>query len=331
MEVAGVNCLSVFVHVYPLIAFGMQPTKFLSSKQTMAVPNAAAAAVLQPSEAIPHDAISVRGPDFEEPLSLDTFLASYERIGFQAQSLGKAMRIVDQMVGKLLLTIQSFLQRNMQRNWRLSDEPILTDESERYLDPEVRARTRCNIFLGYTSNLISSGLREVIRYLVKHRHVFVLVTTAGGIEEDFIKCLGKTYLADFNLDGAELRSKGMNRIGNLIVPNDNYCKFEDWLTPILDTMLAEQKATGQVWTPSSFIRRLGKEINNEESIYYWAYKVSNMWSLEAIILQIQGCFIRTISLSFVLLSPTDPLETCCIFIPSDLRALSWTSLQTYAA
>lgn len=66
----------------------------------------------------------------------------------------------------------------------------------------------------------------------------------------------------------------MNRIGNLVVPNDNYCKFEDWLLPILDTMLAEQQATGEVWSPSSFIRRLGKEINNEESVYYWAYKVN---------------------------------------------------------
>ena len=130
------------------------------------------------------------------------------------------------------------------------------------------------MFLGYTSNLISSGLREVILHLVKHKHVRAIVTTAGGIEEDFIKCLGKTYLADFNMDGADLRKRGMNRIGNLIVPNDNYCKFEDWLTPILDTMLAEQKETGQVWSPSSFIRRLGKEINNEESVYYWSYKVN---------------------------------------------------------
>ena len=38
-----------------------------------------------------------------------------------------------------------------------------------------------------------------------------------------------------------LREKGMNRIGNLIVPNDNYCTFENWLTPILDQMLHEQK------------------------------------------------------------------------------------------
>ena len=138
----------------------------------------------------------------------------------------------------------------------------------------MRENTRCNVFLGYTSNLISSGLREIILHLVKHKHVNAIVTTAGGIEEDFIKCLGKTYLADYNLDGADLRRRGMNRIGNLIVPNDNYCKFEDWLMPILDTMLEEQKKTGQVWSPSSFIRRLGKEINNEESVYYWAYKVN---------------------------------------------------------
>ncbi|KAF9483929.1 Deoxyhypusine synthase [Pholiota conissans] len=219
------------------------------------VPGGAAAAILQPSEPVPNDSVSVQGPNFEAPLSLGDFLQSYERIGFQANSLGQAINIVNRM-----------------RKWRLSDELISEDEVEEYLDPEVRANTRCNVFLGYTSNLISSGLREVILHLVKHKHVSVLVTTAGGIEEDFIKCLGKTYLAEFNLDGADLRRRGMNRIGNLIVPNDNYCKFEDWLTPILDNMLAEQKATGQVWTPSAFIRRLGKEINNEESVYYWAYK-----------------------------------------------------------
>lgn len=32
-----------------------------------------------------------------------------------------------------------------------------------------------------------------------------------------------------------------HRIGNLLVPNDNYCKFEDWLIPILDQMVLEQK------------------------------------------------------------------------------------------
>ena len=69
------------------------------------------------------------------------------------------------------------------------------------------------------------------------------MTTAGGIEEDFIKCLAPTYLGEFSLRGKELRKKGINRIGNLLVPNDNYCKFEDWIMPILDSMLQEQKTT----------------------------------------------------------------------------------------
>lgn len=70
--------------------------------------------------------------------------------------------------------------------------------------------------------------------------VDVVVTTAGGIEEDLIKCLAPTYKGDFSLPGAYLRSKGLNRIGNLLVPNDNYCKFEDWIIPIFDQMLKEQ-------------------------------------------------------------------------------------------
>src|SRR6185369_5143695 len=97
----------------------------------------------------------------------------------------------------------------------------------------ARAAVRCKIFLGYTSNLVSSGVREIVRYLVQHRQVDVLVTTAGGVEEDLIKCLAPTHLGDFALPGARLRAEGLNRIGNLLVPNDNYCALERWLLPQL--------------------------------------------------------------------------------------------------
>ncbi|KAJ8959491.1 hypothetical protein NQ318_022188 [Aromia moschata] len=92
-----------------------------------------------------------------------------------------------------------------------------------------------------------------------------IVTTAGGIEEDFIKCLAPTFLGDFTLEGKMLRERGINRIGNLLVPNDNYCSFEHWIMPILDEMLKEQKM-------GKLIERLGKEINCEDSIYYWTAK-----------------------------------------------------------
>lgn len=166
---------------------------------------------------------------------------------------------------------------HLQRNWRLSDEPVNPDSQTEELDPSVRANTKCSIFLGYTSNLVSSGLREIIRFLVQNNYVSCLVTTAGGIEEDLIKCLGPTFVTpkgEFNLDGAGLRRRGLNRIGNLLVPNDNYCKFEDWVVPILDTMVEEQEGADKVkWTPSKVIERLGHEIDDEESILYWAAKV----------------------------------------------------------
>jgi deoxyhypusine synthase len=143
-------------------------------------------------------------------------------------------------------------------------------------DPETSQKT--TIFLGYTSNLISSGLRGTLRYLAQHSHISAIVTTAGGIEEDLIKCLGDTYIGSFSTPGASLRARGMNRIGNLIVPNNNYCLFEDWVVPILDKMLEEQeeskgKGDDEVvnWTPSKVIDRLGKEINDERSVLYWCH------------------------------------------------------------
>src|SRR3989304_3256983 len=88
------------------------------------------------------------------------------------------------------------------------------------------------IYLGYTSNMVSSGLRDIFRYLVKSKKVNVVVTTAGGVEEDIIKCLGDFVLGEFNSSGKELREKGINRIGNIFVSNSLYVKFEKFVQPI---------------------------------------------------------------------------------------------------
>jgi deoxyhypusine synthase len=63
------------------------------------------------------------------------------------------------------------------------------------------------MFLGYTSNLISSVLRGVFWYLVEPNHVSAVVTTGGGIEEDLIKCIRNTFISSFNMVSASLRKK----------------------------------------------------------------------------------------------------------------------------
>uniref|UniRef100_A0A3Q3W477 deoxyhypusine synthase n=1 Tax=Mola mola TaxID=94237 RepID=A0A3Q3W477_MOLML len=216
-------------------------------------PSIAMEAVLKSSCDLPEDMPKIRGYDFNQGVDIQAVLESYINTGFQASKLGLAIQEINHMIEKRL-------------------EPVQPDEGKECKDSVDAPKSGCTIFLGYTSNLISSGVRESIRYLAEHKMVDVIVTTAGGIEEDLIKCMAHTYLGDFNLPGKDLRLKGINRIGNLLVPNDNYCKFENWLMPILDQMLLEQNTEGTRWTPSKMINRLGKEINDPESVYYWAYK-----------------------------------------------------------
>ena len=128
------------------------------------------------------------------------------------------------------------------------------------------------IFLGYTSSMVSSGLRDIFRYLVKHKKVNVVVTTAGGIEEDIIKCLGDFVLGDFRASGKDLREKGINRIGNIFVSNNRYVEFEKFVQPILEELWKEQEKTGKIVRASELVWKLGEKINDEKSICYWAWK-----------------------------------------------------------
>jgi len=247
----------------------------MSSKSVTQPPSVSAHSVVLGGEGadMPEDTprVVVRGYDFNKGVNFDEMMACFATSGFQATNIAGAINEINRM-----------------RSWRLSDDfPV--DTNEHTLDFSTRQQIRAKIFLAYTSNQISSGQREVIRYLVQHSMVDVLVTTAGGIEEDLIKCLNPTYIGSFKHRGKELRSRGINRIGNLYLPNKNYCDFEDWILPILHKMHDEQEDrwteyNGQspeekqegsqrfIWTPSSFISRLGVEINNEDSVLYWAAK-----------------------------------------------------------
>eukprot|EP00250_Pteridium_aquilinum_P007853 c17487_g1_i4 orf=224-883(-) len=180
--------------------------------------------VYHKSETLEGKADHVAGYDFNHGIDHEALLCSMISTGFQASQLGRAVDHVNQML-----------------DWRLSDEPIDEASPTEHKDPGFRKNTKCKIFLGFTSNMASCGVRETIRFLVEHKMVDVLVTTAGGIEEDFVKCMAPTFLADFSLPGAGLRAKGLNRIGNLVIPNDNYSYFEKWIHPILDQLLKEQK------------------------------------------------------------------------------------------
>lgn len=234
-------------------------------------PDLAADAVMKESIPVPASFQEVKGVDYSKPNSRNMravdLVESMKTMGFQASNLYTACEIINEM-----------------RAWRGKNKSEYAEDETIKGEFDEDGNQKTTIFLGYTSNLISSGLRDTLRFLVQHKMVSAIVSSAGGVEEDIIKCLAPTYMGEFSLPGKKLRDEGMNRIGNMIIPNENYCKFEDFMNPILDTMLQEQEdaakkygaealdADSPFWTPSKFIDRLGKEINDETSVLYWAHK-----------------------------------------------------------
>lgn len=133
-------------------------------------------------------------------------------------------------------------------------------------------KEKATIFLGYTSNMISCGIRDIIRWLCKDKKVHVLVTTAGGIEEDIIKCLKPFVLGSYDTPGKVLREEGINRTGNLFIPNDRYLYFERFMTKFLKRIYEEYQLKNRIITTQEFCWEIGKEIDNPESVMYWCYK-----------------------------------------------------------
>jgi len=223
----------------------------------------------------------VLGYDFNNGIDHHQLLQSYLNTGFQATNFGLAVKEINSMLKKRNESLpDEFFDTKLEKvvTWRQHDAIKMGDRCDQncpatgYPD-DIKISNNCTIFLGYTSNMISCGVRETIRFLTQHKMVDCIVTTAGGVEEDFIKCLSNgMVVGKFSFKGADLFNQRLNRQGNLLIHEDSYQLFEDWIMPIFDEMLEEQRKDGVIWTPSKMIKRLGLAINDENSVYYWAAK-----------------------------------------------------------
>ncbi len=137
---------------------------------------------------------------------------------------------------------------------------------------EKMKKDKAVVFLSFTSNMVSSGLREVIAQLVKDKFVDVLITSVGSIEEDLIKTEKPFLMGSFDADDKELDRKGINRIGNIFVPDDRYELLEDKLMPFFKKIYDRQLKNKKLISPQELIFELGKGVKDKNSILYWATK-----------------------------------------------------------
>jgi deoxyhypusine synthase len=122
------------------------------------------------------------------------------------------------------------------------------------------------VFLSFTANMVASGLRGVFADLIRRKDVDAVITTGGAIEHDLIKAYKPYFIGDFGMDDSALHKKGINRIGNILVPNDRYILLEKKMGPILKKVHKREKTI----TPRGLIFEIGKTIKDKNSFTGWA-------------------------------------------------------------
>ena len=137
------------------------------------------------------------------------------------------------------------------------------------LEKMVRDKN-CVKFLSFTGNLVATGTRGVFKELVKRKLVDVIITACGSLDHDIARCWKNYYKGSFYMNDTELRNKGINRLGNVLVPNESYGTIiEKKMQTLLQSLWNE--GIKEVST-SQLCREIGLRICNETSILYWAAK-----------------------------------------------------------
>jgi deoxyhypusine synthase len=128
----------------------------------------------------------------------------------------------------------------------------------------------CVKFLSFTGNLVATGTRGVLRELVKRKLADVVITTCGTIDHDLARCWRDYYRGSFVMNDSKLHEQGLNRLGNVLVPNDSYgVIIEKKIQGLLSDLYNEGK---RELSASELVREIGSSICNETSILYWAAK-----------------------------------------------------------
>lgn len=164
-------------------------------------------------------------------MSVDTLVAQMDRAwGFTAGKLATSVRILERM--------------NQQKN--------------------------CVKFLSFTGNLVATGTRGALKELVKRKLSDVVITTCGSLDHDIARCWKNYYKGSFVMNDIRLHEQSVNRLGNVLVPNDSYgIIIEQKMQELLQSLWRE--GVREV-SSSQLCREIGLRICNETSILHWAAK-----------------------------------------------------------
>jgi deoxyhypusine synthase len=128
----------------------------------------------------------------------------------------------------------------------------------------------CVKFLSFPACINATGLRGVIRELIKRKLFDAVITTCGTLDHDLARTWRHYYHGSFEMDDKVLHRKGVNRLGNVLVPNDSYgIILEKRLQPLIQK-LYDSGNKGP--STREFVQFLGDNIDDDSSLLHWAAK-----------------------------------------------------------
>jgi len=80
----------------------------------------------------------------------------------------------------------------------------------------------CLKFLSFVGAIVSTGLRGIIKDMIKNKWFDVVITTCGALDHDIARHFSNYNEGSFTLDDVKLAEENIHRLGNVLVPMESY-------------------------------------------------------------------------------------------------------------
>ncbi|MDA8720492.1 deoxyhypusine synthase [Nitrosopumilus sp.] len=128
---------------------------------------------------------------------------------------------------------------------------------------------KCLKFVSFVGAIVSTGLRGIIKDMIKNKWFDVAITTCGALDHDIAKHYSHYNEGSFTMDDNELADQNVHRLGNVLVPMENYGPL---IEEKMQLFLEEEYKNGvREMTTAEICKMIGRHLG-EDSFLYWANK-----------------------------------------------------------
>jgi deoxyhypusine synthase len=128
---------------------------------------------------------------------------------------------------------------------------------------------KCVKFISFVGAVISTGLRGIIKDMIKNKWFNVAITTCGALDHDIARHYSHYKEGSFTMDDRELADQNIHRLGNVLVPMESYGPL---IEEKMQEFLEEEYQKGVKEMSSADVCKMIGSHLGEDSFLYWAFK-----------------------------------------------------------